>query len=167
MICLPAILGVFVRLVNFESSLFNLPVVNFVCANLLTLAKALKRGVSVYLGYGYQSASEPAPLKKHEIEAEENLLALKEWCADKDTDGILVVKKFPNHSKILICDDAYAVNGSFNWLSNAGRSRNIERSWLIKDKEFINTEIELILSELARHVNKRDFLKHFVPWSRH
>lgn len=131
------------------------------------LAKALKRGVSVYLGYGYQSASEPAPLKKHEIEAEENLLALKEWCADKDTDGILVVKKFPNHSKILICDDAYAVNGSFNWLSNAGRSRNIERSWLIKDKEFINAEIELILSELARHVNKRDFLKHFVPWSRH
>ena len=58
------------------------------------LAKALKRGVSVYLGYGYQSANEPAPLKKHEIEAEENLLALKEWCADKDTDGILVVKKF-------------------------------------------------------------------------
>ena len=37
------------------------------------LAKALKRGVSVYLGYGYQAANEPTPPKKHEKEAEDNL----------------------------------------------------------------------------------------------
>lgn len=131
------------------------------------LAKALKRGVSVYLGYGYQAANEPAPLKQHEKEAEDNLLALKEWAADQDTKGVLVVKKYPNHAKILICDDKYAVNGSFNWLSNAGRSRNIERSWLIKDRKFVVSELEIILSGLHAYLDKRDFLKTFVPWSRH
>lgn len=131
------------------------------------LAKALKRGVSVYLGYGYQAANEPAPLKQHEKDAEDNLLALKEWAAAQDTKGILVVKKYPNHAKILICDDKYAVNGSFNWLSNAGRSRNIERSWLIKDRKFVVSELEIILSGLHAYLDKRDFLKTFVPWSRH
>ena len=48
------------------------------------------------------------------------LNVLREWCADNDTKGILVVKKFPNHAKVLIRDDKYAVMGSFNWLSNAG-----------------------------------------------
>ena len=123
--------------------------------------------MNVYLGYGYQSASEPAPLKKHEVEAEENLLALKEWCVEKNPDEILVVKKFPNHAKILICDDKYAVNGSFNWLSNAGRSRNIERSWVIKDKDFVEAEMEIILNGLAAYNHRRDFLKKFVPWNRY
>jgi len=131
------------------------------------LAKALRRGVNVVLGYGYQSASEPEPLKKHEFEAEKNLLALKEWCVDKNPDGIFVIKKFPNHAKILICDNKYAVNGSFNWLSNAGRSRNTERSWVIKDKAFVEAEMEIILNELAAYNDRRDFLKKFVPWNRH
>ena len=131
------------------------------------LAKALRRGVSVYLGYGYQSSSEPTPLKKHEREAENNLLALKEWAAEEDTKGLLVVKKYPNHAKILICDDKYAINGSFNWLSNAGRSRNIERSWIIRDRQFVVSELEIILCDLGTYVDKRDFLKVFVPWSRH
>tara|TARA_B100000686_G_C16255257_1_gene696497 strand:- start:18 stop:539 length:522 start_codon:yes stop_codon:yes gene_type:complete len=131
------------------------------------LAKALKRGVNVYLGYGYQSDSEPGPQKKYEVEAEKNLMTLKEWCVDQDPKGILVVKKFPNHAKILICDTKYAVNGSFNWLSNAGRSRNIDRSWVIKDKQFVEDEMEIILKGLEAYVDKRDFLKKFVPWSRH
>ena len=131
------------------------------------LAKALKRGVSVYLGYGYQAANEPTPPKKHEKEAEDNLLKLKEWAANQNTEGILVVKKYPNHAKILICDNKYAVNGSFNWLSNAGRSKNIERSWLIKDQKFVVSELEIILIGLHAYLDKRDFLKTFFPWSRH
>ena len=131
------------------------------------LAKALKRGVSVYLGDGYQAANEPTPPKKHEKEAEDNLLKLKEWAANQNTEGVLVVKKYPNHAKILICDNKYAVNGSFNWLSNAGRSKNIERSWLIKDQKFVVSELEIILIGLHAYLDKRDFLKTFFPWSRH
>ena len=85
----------------------------------------------------------------------------------KNPDEIQVVKKFPNHAKILIYDDKYAVNESFNWLSNAGRSRNIERSWVIKDKNFVEAEMEIILNGLAAYNDRRDFLKMFVLWNRH
>ena len=68
---------------------------------------------------------------------------LKEWAANQNTEGILVVK-VPEPCENTICDNKYAVNGSFNWLSNAGRSKNIS-DWLIKDQKFVVSELEIIL----------------------
>ena len=131
------------------------------------LGKALKRGVNVLIGYGYTASGEAKPANPHQKEAEAYLERLREWCAENDTKGILVVKKFPNHAKVLIRDDKYAVMGSFNWLSNAGRSQNSERSWVVKDRDFVLQETEIIINQLASFMDKRDFLKRFFPWSKH
>jgi len=133
----------------------------------MLLGKALKRGVNVLIGYGYTASGEVKPANPHQKEAEAYLERLREWCADNDTKGILVVKKFPNHAKVLIRDDKYAVMGSFNWLSNAGRSQNSERSWVVKDRDFVLQETEIIINQLASFMDKRDFLKRFFPWSKH
>jgi phosphatidylserine/phosphatidylglycerophosphate/cardiolipin synthase-like enzyme len=131
------------------------------------LAKCLKRGVNVYIGYGYQAAHEPRPKKTYEKEAENNLKALSEWCATQETDGFLIVRYYPNHTKLLICDEKFAVNGSFNWLSNSGRSLNEERSWVVYDKKFISTELDIVIHDLMSPLKstKRDLLKMVVPWS--
>ena len=131
------------------------------------LAAALDRGVNVFIGYGYTTAGEAKPPSKSQRNAEQHLKDLHEWCAQHDPEGILVVKKFPNHAKVLIRDEEYAVMGSFNWLSNAGRSKNAERSWVVKDKKFVRQESEVIINQFTSMIDKRDFLKMFYPWSRH
>ena len=131
------------------------------------LAKALKRGVNVFIGYGYKSSFDPIPKSKTQKDAENNLLKLKEWCSEENTDGLLVIAYHPNHSKILICDDSYAVCGSFNWLSNSGKSRNFERSWIVYDKVFVDTEMELIMTANFSRFDRRGFFKKLIPWIKH
>lgn len=131
------------------------------------LGACLQRGVNVYIGYGYTASHEPKPKKSYEKEAEANLESLKEWCAAQNTKGLLIARYYPNHAKLLICDEQFAVNGSFNWLSNSGRSLNEERCWIVYDKEFISTELDIVISGLMSPLksSKRDLLKKFVPWS--
>jgi len=131
------------------------------------LAKALKRGVNVFIGYGYKSSFDPIPKSKTQKDAENNLLKLKEWCAEENTDGLLLIAYHPNHSKILICDDTYAVCGSFNWLSNSGKSKNLERSWIVYDKVFVDTEMELIMTANFSRFDRRGFFKKLIPWIKH
>lgn len=132
------------------------------------LKGALARGVNVYIGYGYVAANEAKPRNDAQKRAEDYLYKdLLPWCVEQDPKGILKIVKHPNHAKVLIRDEEYAVCGSFNWLSNAGRSRNRDYSWVIKDKEFVIKEKEIILNELLSHYDKRDFLKTIFPWSRH
>lgn len=116
---------------------------------------ALERGVNISIGYGYTAAGEPKPRKQTEAEAEAVFTALLKEVKDKQPVGSFQLRKFPNHQKILICDDKFAVCGSFNWLSNAGRSPNQERSWIITNKEFIQQEWELILQELGRLYSRK------------
>lgn len=116
---------------------------------------ALGRGVNISIGYGYTAAGEPKPRKQTEIEAETVFDALLKEVADKHPAGSFQIRKFPNHQKILICDEKFAVCGSFNWLSNAGRSPNQERSWIVTNKEFIQQEWELILHELGRLYSRK------------
>lgn len=131
------------------------------------LSSALDRGVNVFIGYGYTTAGKAKPPSHSQRNAEQHLKDLHEWCAQHDPKGILVVKKFPNHAKVLIRDEEYAVMGSFNWLSNAGRSKNAERSWVVKDRKFVRQEAEVIINQFTSMIDKRDFLKMFYPWSRH
>ena len=124
---------------------------------------ALERGVKIYLGFGYQS-SEKKINNSHENKAAELLWELREWCQNLEGDGEIEVFEFANHAKVLIKDDEYVVIGSFNWLSNS-RGRNLERSWVIKDKKLVDTEFDEIISimEKLRKVEKRHFIKKFIP----
>lgn len=130
------------------------------------LEQCLKRGTNVYIGYGYRASHEPRPKKEYEAKAESNLRQLCEWCAQQNPEGHLIVRYYPNHTKLLICDEKFAVNGSFNWLSNAGRSRNEERSWIVYDKKFISTELDIVIDGLMSPLKstKRDLLKMIFPW---
>jgi phosphatidylserine/phosphatidylglycerophosphate/cardiolipin synthase-like enzyme len=129
------------------------------------LALCLQRGTDVYIGYGYQY--EPRPKKDHETEAVANLKDLSEWCDLQDTKGHFVYREYPNHAKLLICDEMFAVTGSFNWLSNAGRSLNEERSWIVYDKQFISAELDIVVDGLMSPLKstKQDVLKKIFPWS--
>ena len=103
-------------------------------------------------------------------EATKHLKSLQEWTAKKKTKGILEIFHYPNHSKILICDNNYAINGSFNWLSNGGGTENEERSWIINNKKFVQNEIKSIMESLydpTKPRSRRQLLKQFVPFSRH
>jgi hypothetical protein len=57
------------------------------------------------------------------------------------------VARWPNHAKMLICDERYAICGSHNWLSNAGFS-NEERNWLVRDSAFVRHEREKIIGRI-------------------
>ena len=125
------------------------------------LAACLKRGANVFIGYGYQAAHEPKPTKNYETKAKENLWALCEWSEKQQTKGSLIVREYPNHAKILICDERFAVNGGFNWLSNSGRSQNEERSWVVYDRQFISTELDIVINGLMSPMKatKRDLFR--------
>ena len=125
------------------------------------LKEALTRGVNIYIGYGYKSYGQTI-LKKHEEEAKRDLEDLQQWCKSQDTKGELFVNYYPNHSKILIFDYFFAINGSFNWLSNSGGAENEERSWVVYDKKFIESESELIISRIK--TTRRDFFKKVYPF---
>jgi len=134
----------------------------------LLLEGCLSRGVNVYIGYGYTASNEKKPSNDVQQRAENYLFnELKPWCHEKNTKGHLWLVKYPNHAKVLIRDHEYAVVGSFNWLSNSGRSKNAEYSWVIKDKSFVEKEAEIIISELESFIPKREFLKKFNPWLHH
>ena len=125
------------------------------------LKEALTRGVNIYIGYGYKSYGQTI-LKRHEEEAKRDLEDLQQWCKSQDTKGELFVNYYPNHSKILIFDYFFAINGSFNWLSNSGGAENEERSWVVYDKKFIESESELIIGRIK--TTRRDFFKKVYPF---
>ena len=133
------------------------------------LRSALMRGIDVYIGYGYKSSKENYDNKTINY-SENNLKELQEWSAKNKTKGILEIFYYPNHAKILICDDSFAVYGSFNWLSNGGETINEERSCVINKKDFVKSEASKIIESLydpTKPQTKRQLLKRFVPFSRY
>ena len=72
------------------------------------------------------------------------------------TDNMVIylknkLRKYPNfkiqkgnsHNKMLICDDSFLINGSYNWLSYDGKTEREEGGTIIKDKN----EIERVRQE--------------------
>ena len=112
------------------------------------LRDALQRGVNVYIGYGYQKKNEKNREKNYERRARETLSELQNLCSKEKLAGRINVFHYPNHAKILIKDDTYAVNGGFNWLSNNGGSQNEERSWVVYNYDFVTAERDEIISSL-------------------
>jgi phosphatidylserine/phosphatidylglycerophosphate/cardiolipin synthase-like enzyme len=115
------------------------------------LKMALDRGVSVYIGYGYTKSGEKRPEKSYEAKARESLENLQMLCASKKTNGSIEVRYFPNHAKLLLCDSNYAIFGSFNWLSNKGRSQNEEISVAVEDGALINREAKTIIRQFGEN----------------
>ena len=109
----------------------------------ISLTEALKRGVNVYIGYGYRSSYHNEQKKEYELNAENDLKELVKQAKEQNFKGKIYLAEYKNHSKILICDDDYVVCGSFNWLSNAS-GQNIERSYIIYDKKLVLKEAQII-----------------------
>jgi hypothetical protein len=114
------------------------------------LKKCLKRGVNVYVGYGYAKKGEKKPEPHYQKEAQNFLEDLKEWCQKSKMKGRVTIFYYTNHAKILIKDSEYAIAGSFNWLSNMGSSENDERSYIIYSSKFVSDEQKEIIK---RHKN--------------
>jgi phosphatidylserine/phosphatidylglycerophosphate/cardiolipin synthase-like enzyme len=90
------------------------------------LRNALERNVSVSIGYGYDE-KECQSKEKAEIEASA-LESLKS--IERVSGGSKIrITRFPNHSKLVICDDKYAICGSANWLYNKDYSRKDSSVW--------------------------------------
>ena len=116
----------------------------------ISLSEALKRGVNVYIGYGYKSNHHDQQKKEYELTAESDLKKFVNDAKQENNKGKIFLAEYKNHSKILICDDDYVVCGSFNWLSNAS-GQNVERSYIIYDKKVILKESQLIKKFIKDH----------------
>ena len=92
-----------------------------------TVSNALKRGVKVYIGFGFENSS-----GVHEISrpAKRALASLEKLVNNQP--GISV-GRFNNHQKALVIDKRRVVCGSHNWLSNRA-FKNREQSFIIEDR---------------------------------
>ena len=115
------------------------------------LKKCLERDVDIVIAWGYKKSGSIGSENKNK--AEKSMRDLQEWTSIKKTRGILETFYFPNHSKILICDDEYVVCGSYNWLSNA-RGYNAERSYVISDNKIVAEESKIIKKHIRNNLLK-------------
>jgi len=95
---------------------------------------ALNRGTKIFIGYGWESPSGRSQQTKWESDALKLLQKIKER---SNNPNFLVWKRFPNHSKLLVCDDKYVICGSANWLSNVGY-HNREVSIRLRDPQLVS-----------------------------
>ena len=96
------------------------------------LRSALKRGVTIHIGYGISQG----PDKKNDKYAVENLTRLS-----REFKNFAFVLLGNTHAKVLICDSSFIVTGSFNWFSFRGdptRTYRDEQSTLVEIPEHID-----------------------------
>jgi hypothetical protein len=104
------------------------------------IAQAVKRGVRVRIAYGTTERPGDPDAGRHRNNAQRVISALKAAVgreAQGERTALLdIYKTGGTHQKILVCDRAFAVLGSFNWLSYRGEQdegyRN-ETSILLRD----------------------------------
>lgn len=112
---------------------------------LTQLEKLLKKGVKVFIGYGF-GKEEDENRKYYDIKAEEAIQKL----AEKNPANLVFKRLGDTHCKILISDRKFAIVGSFNWLSFKGdpnRTFRDERSTLVSAPDKID---ELFEDEVSR-----------------
>ena len=108
------------------------------------LERCLKRGVMVYIGYGYQKTkSAKEDINAREI-AKEKLDSLMGWYLKRKLEGRLEVYSYPTHSTALIKDDEYAIIGNYDWLSVKNDKKDYE-GWYISNSKFVATERDKIV----------------------
>ncbi len=108
------------------------------------LERCLKRGVMVYIGYGYQKTeSAKQDITAREI-AKEKLDSLMGWYLKRKLEGRLEVYSYPTHSTALIKDDEYAIIGNYDWLSVKNDKKD-HKGWYISNSKFVATERDKIV----------------------
>lgn len=113
------------------------------------LVEAMRRGSSIYIGYGWMPSAGPRHVPVSERRALDVLARAKDRAAAARAGGRLVVARIETHAKLLIVDDLYAVCGSYNWLSNRGL-RNSEHSWKFDDRAFVAAERRMALDMILQ-----------------
>lgn len=105
------------------------------------LRAAVKRGVRIFLGFGWESSSghEISPTAKSALSFVRSLGSSR-----------VMVARFANHEKVLVVDDAYCIIGSNNWLSNS-TFRNSERSVLVRIQSFASEEAKRVEAIVRQH----------------
>jgi len=84
------------------------------------VAAAVKRGVKVRLGYGIGNEPSAVERERNQMLVHSVQNALSRVIPETAKHLLEIVKTKGTHQKILICDRAFAVTGSFNWLSYLG-----------------------------------------------
>lgn len=102
------------------------------------LEEATKRGVRVFVGWGYQTAND----KNQSSDPGEVWLRAKASTSPYHWR----IAYFRNHSKAVIRDNEIAIIGSFNWLSNSGGSPNDDLSIVVSDPQFVASLVETIIA---------------------
>jgi hypothetical protein len=95
------------------------------------LRELLRRGVEVYLGYGFGPEDE----RKDNVEAVRALERLA-----SEFPNFHLVRLGDNHAKVLVSDSSFAIFTSFNWLSFVGdpqRTFRDERGLLVRKPEVV------------------------------
>ena len=105
----------------------------------------LKRNVDVFVYYGYQFNNEHNNSDKKAIDFFHQTKARYTNFIFESNPGRNAFESNGNHSKILILDERFVVIGSFNWLSNSGKKKNLEMSLVTNDTKTIRQ----VISELS------------------
>ena len=88
------------------------------------VARAVKRGVRVRIGYGITERPGDPDLGRNHANAQKVIKALRAALAriaSAEQGRLLDIQRVSDtHEKILVCDRSFAVIGSFNWLSYRG-----------------------------------------------
>lgn len=101
---------------------------------------ALRRGASIWIGYGYRDQTGTHQVDKA---ARKRLEALGKKSRQSKWPGSIHVAELPTHEKVLTKDDEYVIYGSHNWLSNSA-FRNSERSIKLKSSHLATKERDRI-----------------------
>jgi hypothetical protein len=110
---------------------------------LFLLSEAMRRGVEIYIGYGYEFKGQ------HQRNENTNLAlkTLEQIKVDANDKGKLYIKEFPNHEKIIVVDNCYMICGSNNWLSN---------------KHFLNSEYSIKIADQILAVSEGCRIKDLI-----
>ena len=104
------------------------------------------RKVEVYIGYGIDEVNDRRPGKDKDPEDTEAYRELKEL--SHKYPNLHLVRLGNTHAKLLLMDSAFAVAGSFNWMSFKGDRKKQFReeiSYMTTDKDFVDQEFEYYL----------------------
>jgi formylglycine-generating enzyme required for sulfatase activity len=100
------------------------------------IAEALRRGVQVWIGYGFSEA---------DVQEKRTLEKLQELQKGKGGKNLRIQHLGSSHAKVVICDSRYMITTSFNWLSFAGREEwgsRIEFGTLVRDPASVQAMLQ-------------------------
>jgi len=101
------------------------------------IAHTVERGVQVIIGYGFS--------EEGDREEEITLSSLERIQKGRGGRNLKLERIGDSHAKVVVCDDAYLITTSFNWLSFAGRSdwgNRVEFGTLTSDRKAITQMLD-------------------------